>query len=57
MRGVKGYIASGKVYRYRYLAMLYILERRKTMRYTQVQKHAKNKRKQRGLGQAVAPTT
>ena len=57
MRGVKGYIASGKVYRYRYLATLYILDRRKTMRHTQVQKHVENKRKQRGLGQAVAPTT
>jgi len=39
-------IASGKVYRYRYLATLYILERGKATRHTQVQKHAKNKRKQ-----------
>ena len=51
------YIASGKVYRYRYLAMLYILERRKTTRHPRVQEHVKNKRKQQGLGQAVAPTT
>jgi len=50
-------IASGKAYRYRYLATLYILERRKAMRHTRVQKHAKNKRKQQGLGQAIAPTT
>ena len=50
-------IASGKAYRYRYLATLYILDRRKTMRHTRVQKHVENKRKQQGLGQAVAPTT
>ena len=57
MREVKGYIASGKVYRYKYLAILYIQVSGKTARYTQVQEHMKDKRKQWGLDQAVAPTT
>jgi len=46
LREVKGYIASGKAYRYRYLATLYIQVSRKTARHTQVQEHVKNKRKQ-----------
>jgi len=51
------YISSGKAYRYRYLAMLYIWVRRETARHTWVQEHDKERRKQWGLGQAVAPTT
>jgi len=37
--------------------MLYIWVRRKTARYTWVQEHDKERRKQWGLGQAVTPTT